>query len=74
MLNFSAKNSACRKTKQTDSLSIPAIEEWPYYSTDSAAVLLCLRTELVSLQVDDSAPKPPKHTRFLLPSCIFSGT
>lgn len=27
--NFSAKNSACRKTKQTDNLSIPAMEEWP---------------------------------------------
>lgn len=27
--NFSAKTSACRKTKQTNNLPIPAMEEWP---------------------------------------------
>lgn len=59
--NCSAETSACRKTKQTDNLSIPAMERsGPSASTDSAAVLLCLHTKLISLQMDDSAPDPAK--------------
>lgn len=58
--NFSAKNLACRKTK-TDDLSVPATERSnPTASTDGAAVLPCLHTELTGLQMDHSAPDPAK--------------
>lgn len=48
--NFSAKISACKKPEQTDNLLVPAMERsGPAASTDGAALLLCLHTELISL-------------------------
>lgn len=72
--NFSAKNLACRKTK-TDDLSVPATERSnPTASTDGAAVLPCLHTELTGLSRWIILPLiQPKHMRFLLLSCISGG-
>lgn len=69
--NFSAKISACRKPEQTDNLLVPAMERsGPTASTDGAALLLCLHTELISLRWMILPLIQPKHTRFLLLSCI----